>query len=255
MIISHKNRFLFIEVPRTGSTAISKELCELYGGESILRKHAQYNEFLRIANDEEKKYFVFQGNRNPLDDVVSSYFKLKNNHDGNFTNPRLFRSNGGWIDKNHLKRFAFVQKNNADFPTYFRKYYKAQYLKLRVPYFSTYDWPGRQISYIVRFERLNEDFESVVRAFGLQPKRPLPIENKTQHRGNDCYQYYPRDLYTRVVSIFGPYMKKWDYEVPESWGQISIPIISQLKFRLVEKLGAICFRMGVVPRRKMVMYR
>jgi hypothetical protein len=247
MIISDKHRYLFIEVPRTGSTAISKELSERYDGRPILHKHAHYNEFLRVANDHQKSYLVFQGKRNPLDDVVSRYFKLKNNHKGDFTNPQLFRSSGGWIKQKHLKQFEFVQKNNADFSAYFQRYYKVQYLNLRVPYFSPYDWPGRHISKIIRFENLETEFESAIKAIGLQPQRSLPIENKTKRRDQDFYQYYSFDLRRRAISIFGPYMRKWGYNLPDDWGGISIPMVSQWKFKLIENLGVACFRMGVVP--------
>ncbi len=248
MIISDQHRYLFIEVPRTGSTAIGKELCKRYDGKPILHKHSHYSEFLRMAKNNEKNYFVFQGKRNPLDEVVSRYFKLKNNHKGNFTNPQLFRSSGGWINEKHLKQFEFVQKNDADFSAYFKRYYKVRYLNLRVPYFSPYDWPGRRISNIIRFENLEAEFESAIKAVGLQPQRPLRIENKTQNREQDCYHYYPPELRRRTISIFGPYMRKWGYVPPDDWGNIAIPIVSQWKFKLIEILGAACFRIGVVRK-------
>ena len=49
MIISEKNKYLFLELPRTGSTAISKELRDHYDGKRILRKHSLYHEFKKIA--------------------------------------------------------------------------------------------------------------------------------------------------------------------------------------------------------------
>ena len=85
MIISHTHKYLFIELPMTGSTAISKELREQYDGVSILQKHSTYLDFLRVANEAEKQYFVFAGIRHPLDQVVSHYFKFKTGHDGQFT--------------------------------------------------------------------------------------------------------------------------------------------------------------------------
>ena len=55
MIISHKYKYLFIETPHTGSTAISNELQENYDGQRILHKHAYYFEFARQASEEERK--------------------------------------------------------------------------------------------------------------------------------------------------------------------------------------------------------
>ena len=73
MIISHKNKYLFVELPHTATTAIIKEFREKYDGKRILRKHAFFHDFQKIANDDEK-YFVFSCVRNPMDEVVSIYY-------------------------------------------------------------------------------------------------------------------------------------------------------------------------------------
>ena len=59
MIISHKYKFLFIGLPFSASSAISKELNLAYQGEPYLRKHSLYYEFEKIATEEEKKIFCF----------------------------------------------------------------------------------------------------------------------------------------------------------------------------------------------------
>ena len=118
MVISHEHRYLFVELPHTGSTAIHAELCSNYTGENILHKHAYYHEFLKVASSEEKKYFAFSGLRNPLDEAVSIFFKYKTNH-GNYINPRQMKKNGGWVNKRDLVRYHYIKDNNADFPLYF----------------------------------------------------------------------------------------------------------------------------------------
>ena len=57
MIISHKYKYLFIGLPFSASSAISKELNTRYEGQPLLRKHSLFQEFTRIANKEEKEYF------------------------------------------------------------------------------------------------------------------------------------------------------------------------------------------------------
>ena len=54
MIISHAHRYVFVEVPRTGSRAVATELREHYDGHEILRTHATYSDFLRQATDDER---------------------------------------------------------------------------------------------------------------------------------------------------------------------------------------------------------
>ena len=55
MIISHRHRFVFVELPRTGSSAVRRELRELYDGVPILHKHSTYDEFRRQARSEKLK--------------------------------------------------------------------------------------------------------------------------------------------------------------------------------------------------------
>jgi hypothetical protein len=85
MIISHIHKYLFVELPRTGSTAISRELLQNYQGVKILRKHATYFDFLKRKARREK-YFVFSGIRNPLDDAVSAT-SSKTDHRNQYTDP------------------------------------------------------------------------------------------------------------------------------------------------------------------------
>jgi hypothetical protein len=99
MIISHKYKFLFIGLPFSASSAISKELYLQYEGQPFLRKHSLYHEFKKVASKKEQGYFVFAVLRNPMEIVVSMYEKMRANAKGNFTNPTLFAENGGHITK------------------------------------------------------------------------------------------------------------------------------------------------------------
>ena len=40
MIISHRHRYVFVKLPRTGSSAVRRELRELYDGVPILHKRS-----------------------------------------------------------------------------------------------------------------------------------------------------------------------------------------------------------------------
>ncbi len=127
MIISHKYKFLFIGLPFSASSAISKELHLQHEGEPYLRKHSLYHEFEKVATKQEKKYFVFAVLRNPMDIVVTLYEKMKANAKGNFTNPELFTENGGHITKQHRERFNYIHDNKASFQEYFNKFFMKPY--------------------------------------------------------------------------------------------------------------------------------
>ena len=53
MIISHKYRFVFVGLPFSASSAISKELNLMYEGKARLSKHSLYQDFLKDAEAEE----------------------------------------------------------------------------------------------------------------------------------------------------------------------------------------------------------
>jgi len=124
MVISHKYKYIFVELPHTATTAIRNELCELYAGEKILKKHSFYHTLQRTKKDSIKPYFTFSCIRNPADVIVTEYFKFKNNHGRFCTEPVYWKRNGGFISNGALKRFRFLQRTQADFLTYFKKYHR-----------------------------------------------------------------------------------------------------------------------------------
>jgi hypothetical protein len=219
MVISDKHKYLFVELPLTGSTALSKELSDLYDGKRILRKHSRYREFLKIATKEQKKYFVFSGIRNPMDLVVSEYLKIKNNHKERYTTPSEWRRNGGTLSDESLRLYKEIIENNLSFQDYFKKYFK-------IPYDNWSCIAHKKFDYIIRFENLSNDFSEVLKRLNIQPKRDLPQINKTSEKG-DFAKYYTPEIRSRAVFVFGPFMKRWGYSFPEEWN--------------VKKTGALAF--------------
>jgi len=211
VIISHRHRYLFVELPRTGSTAIRRELRDLYDGEPILHKHATYEEFLKRASDDERRYFVFSGIRNPLDDAVSRYFKLKTDHNRRMSDPsrrpKRYPILNRILDRN---AFGFVQKTDADFASYFMRYYV-------LPYDRWASLSHKRFDYVIRFEHLADDFDQVLRRIGIEPKRRLPAVNTTAQRARDYASYYPPHTWARARRVFGPYMERWGYAFPPEW--------------------------------------
>lgn len=235
MIISHKYKYIFIEVPRTACTAIANELCLNYDGQRILHKHTLYPEFFRMANAEEKTYFVFAGVRNPLEIVVGDYFKIKNNHKGNYTNPKSWRKNGGWLNERDLEKFNWIKNTNADFPSFFLKYYK-------LPVDNLISLNENRFDYIIRFENLQDDFSQALELIGITKKRSLPSINKTTGKENKTLSYYTPEIQSRAIAICGPFMKKWGYDLPFEWGDNSITYINQLQFDILSIVRKVYWR-------------
>lgn len=227
MIISHKHKYLFIEVPHTGTTAISQVLREHYAGEKILGKHSNYSEFRKQATCDELEYFVFAGVRNPLDVVVTDFFKYRSNHKGAYTDRE---GRGRWVTPEHEERFRYVAEN-GDFDTFLHKFYKSVYN----------NWfliGHRRFNYVMRFENLEADFSKVLEQLEIQPTEPLPITNKSA-RPREYADMYKQESIRFAAKVFGPFMLEWGYAFPESWGAVKVPLKSRLAFRAKDSLATL----------------
>ena len=129
-------------------------------------------EFLRIASEEEKKYFLFSTVRNPLHEVVSRYYRLKHDHKSAFSDPEAVRKD--FVDYSDLRKYEFVRANDASFASFFQRFH-------RWPFGGWIDVSRPHLHFVMRFED--------------QARR-----------------------------VFGPFVRRWDYEFPSHWGKSKICI-------------------------------
>lgn len=235
MIISHSHKYLFVELPRTGSTAVRRELIENYDGTKILNRHSTYFDFLRICTSEEKKYFVFSCIRNPLDVAVSLYFQLKTNHNEKYTDPEMLKRRKSIVERIQNLMFNHVQDSNADFQTFFLRWFFVPYNNWASISYSHYD-------FVMRFENLQEDFTTALHMIGLEPKRSLPAKNVTAVRDKNFLSYYSPKTIRRAKRVFGPFMKQWGYQFPSEWGDSSVQWWNQLEYDALTMVRTIYWR-------------
>lgn len=214
MIVSERQKYLFIELPHTGSTAISKELCENYDGKRILKKHSFFHEYQRMAPNE-KKYFVFSCIRNPLDEVVSIYLKYKTDQITEYTQISDRK-------RATYQRYNFAKNNNNSFQDYLKKFYK-------LPYDNWSCLAHKQFDYVLRFENLQSDFQVMLGKIGLEQVKPLPVVNTTNQKKH-YLTYYSPEIYDYAKYVFGPFMKRWNYTFPAEWGDSSVPFFAEILF-------------------------
>ena len=232
MIISHKYKFLFIGLPFSASSAISKELHLEYDGEPYLRKHSLYHEFKNVAKKSELKYFVFAVLRNPLEIAVTVYEKMKENAKGNFTNPELFSENGGHITKKQRYIFNYIKDNNSSFQQYFKKFHQKPYDNLSSLTIDDCD-------FVIKYETIAEDYLLALKKAGVRNPKPLPVANKTAGKKNDILAYYTNDIKEISIAVFGPFLDKYNYSFPEEWGVVKTPLKSKLEFLILGVLRKI----------------
>jgi hypothetical protein len=235
MVIDNKHKFIFIELPLTATSAISKEIREMYGSQPFLNKHATYRQFLRSASSEQREYRSIGSIRMPLDQAVSMYFKYKNDKELGerfSTGKNKFRRRNGKFLRQllsvnrHKKRSRYVSRTNADFEQYFLRFYKWPYSNWSV-------LDHKRFNYIIRFENLAADYKKVFTEIGVPIERDLPQANKTPGKKKDFWSYYETDkAKKRAKFVFGPFMRYWGYEFPESWNYIREPWYAQLLFNI-----------------------
>jgi hypothetical protein len=212
MIISHKHKYLFIQLDQTASTAMAGELVKKYDGKPILWKHARYCDFIRKARAE-KKYFKFSGVRNPLDVVVSVYLRRKFDHGGRFSKGKAGFDHTTKLD---IDMYNFIKKTNADFPSFFKKFYSKKIYN---------EWKTKdfdKLDYIYHFEDVQNEFSAILDKLGIKQERPLPVANASIKEGKHFESYYTQEIQALAKIVFGKYMKKWGYEFPKGWKNPSL---------------------------------
>jgi hypothetical protein len=224
VIVSDEHRYVFIELPRTGTTAVATELKENYGGREVLGKHSTYRDFLRIATPEQRSYFKIGSIRNPLDVTVSRYVQLKSNKGERFTDPVKLAQRNTAVERLETRAYHWVHDHDADFEAFLKHFYV-------LPYDTWASLDHKRMDSLLRFETLPADFERTLRQIGIEPVRPLPAVNVTSARDRDFVSYYTPGSIGRAVWVFGPYMREWSYAFPESWGRRRVPLWARLAFR------------------------
>lgn len=236
MVISDKHRFVFVNLPQTASTAISRELVDQYEAREFLYKHALYRtDYLRAANAEQKKYRVISGLRNPMDITVSRYFKVKSDHESRFTKAEDHKIKHGFLRKyimvwRNKRSYKQIVGGDLDFGSWFMASY-------HMPYASWSILDHRKFDKVVRYENLQEDFAEAMRLLHIEQKRPLPLGNKTAIKNKHFTEYFDTDaLRRRAKFVFGPYMKEWGYTFPKEWDRIKIPMGAFTAYKLLNLL-------------------
>ncbi|MBU2979210.1 sulfotransferase family 2 domain-containing protein [Alteromonas sp. C1M14] len=241
MIVCDKFKFVFIQNKQTACTVIADELVENYGGKHILSKHDSFEKFLKIATPQQREYKKVIGIRNPLDKTLAQYYKYTADHH-DYSDPKNWEENGGWSHKSQVEAFMDVNKAGYSFEDYFWKY-------LNYTYMNFYFIPGFSYDFVMRFENLQDDFASMLKAVGAEPVRPLPIGNKTRVKKDTFEAYYTNDkMKAAAVKNFGPFMQQQGYALPEGWG--TVPASSVIKYKLLCSASALTTKYQFLDHRK-----
>ncbi len=235
LIVSHRHRFVFIEVPHTGSHSIAKQLIAHYGGKQILRHHANVTQFLAQASKDEKRYFKLATVRNPLDSATTDYCKLRDNHRGQYTNPAQRLENGGQVTSEHLREYRFIRDQQADFPTFFATFRNRLYNN----WFLVGDY---YFDHVIRFENLQEGFSEFLKLVGVEQIEPVGHVNPTKGKKASFESFYTHEIRRQAASCYGPFMRKWGYDFPDGWDGVHSPWFRELQFKILDRCVGLAAR-------------
>lgn len=220
MIVSDEYRYVFVQTPMTGCSAIANELVTNYKGKPILSKHAVYSTFLSNATEEQKSYFVFSAIRNPLDKVASNYQKMVNNHNSRFTQP---------LNPNFVKAL-FQRRDRILYRRIQRGYTFDEYLSAMKVYDELSSLDHEKFDFILRFENLASDFTKVLEILEIPPVRSLPVYNSTLKKRHFLDYYKSIESKRVAIKKFGPFLSRSNYSFPMEWGEWDVKWIDEIKY-------------------------
>jgi len=210
-MISTTKNFLFIHVPKTGGNSVQNILKKYSDDKIIAYKDYQDGiERFEIENDKYKvtkhstlleykqalepniykNMFKIATLRNPWEMVVSYYFSP---HRGSINWDRTSFIN---LLKNIKPLRYYITTNQKG--SFLGDYFKNSFLKKI----------DNEIDFLLRFERLNDDFKRLCKFIGI-PEYNLPVRNKSDRKHYS--KYYDSELIKLVSNKFREEIKLGNY--------------------------------------------
>lgn len=184
MVISYKHQYIYIDIPKTGCTAIQNyllendETCEqgwieFEGKRTKIESHTKTKEIRNVMGKRFDEFTVFTFIRHPKSRSVSAYF---------------FYKNGSWARSRYVTRNIMAKLNvflTKMLPFSIWSLIKSE--KRITDYF--YDDCGRELIDLVgKTGNMDEDLESICKCIGI-PIRDVevPVQNRSKHKEKENY--------------------------------------------------------------------
>jgi len=183
-----KKEFIFIHIPKTAGTSMTKIFGEAF------QKHNSAKEVIEtIGKEEWNKAYKFTVVRNPWDKVLSQYkFRVKTNKTKMGTNKISFKD---WVACTYGEpKDKYYYHNPTKYKT------QIEWLKN--------DEDIIDMDKILRFENLNNDFKSVAKIIGINSE--LPHINKTTVA--NYRDFYDEDTRQIIEDCFAEDIKVFEYK-------------------------------------------
>lgn len=198
-MISHKHKFIFVQIPKTGCTSVANALAEYCINTSRLKNHFTYSEYLNNKTKREKvnkDYFSFAFVRNPFDRLVSQF-----KYSGMAVWGKVGPTNLDFTFQHYVK---YIVAQNLRFSNH---RYNSKLKKTGDEDWSQLQFVGDDVGFIGKFETLQEDFNTICDKIGI-PQKQVPHLNKTKHKHyteyyDDETRQIVADKYAKDIKYFG----------------------------------------------------
>lgn len=215
-VISRRNGYLFLLAPRTASTAVGDVMCKQLGGKFIPerdlldehgkliveRKHSTARLLVDaglLLRQDVTDLFVITAVRNPFDSLVTWWVKKRTSYVPLLDDPNSFihRSKSAVADIRFVMDHTFdewVTRNYAD----------------AVPRSMYAEWL-EDADFVMRFEKLQHDFEEAMGRVGIDQVPVIPVLNPTEARDADYRSYYTPQSRHLAARAFAPDLERFGY--------------------------------------------
>ncbi|CAN5475376.1 MAG: hypothetical protein ACR2JP_06705 [Acidimicrobiia bacterium] len=218
-VLSRRHGFLFIQNPRTGSTAIGDGLLVPELGAEVVGipashqtagdKHASAAELVQrglLSADEIAGLYVFGAIRNPYDSLVSLYEKMHGGYAPLLDDPTA------WVHRQPAYLASMRVAVGAEFSDWviFHLTRRPKWQLPRATFTRGRSIPDRYLGLdrLLRYETLQGDFDAAMDDLGL-PRLEIPRVNVTDRIADYRSRYTPtarwlaRRTYRRYQDVFG----------------------------------------------------
>jgi hypothetical protein len=206
MRISHKHKFIFIAIPKTGSTVIRNHLDSYSDVNGNSNNTSPF--YHHVKADTLKSYFVenkldwssyfkFSFLRNPYARLVSQYYYWLTVADGDMGNH----------NKQFYENCKLVKKNTRNFNDFvLNPEFEGMHEHPQI------SWLTDDMNFVGKLENLQIDFNKVCNEIGI-PKKILQKTNKTDHA--HYTDYYTDSTISYVKKKYADEINKFNYSFGE----------------------------------------
>ena len=208
-MISHKHKFIFVHVPKTGGTSIEAlfypprrpwktSYVGFHGWDDknkIWMQHATIQQVNDLYMGDLSEYFKFGFVRNPWDRAVSDWMLFQT---------KTYRTSEPFV--NYLNVMGVFKRMLKPVESD----YRADHILPQCDFL--FDSENRPVDFIGRFENLQEDFNTVCDKIGI-PRQQLPHKHKTKHK--HYTEYYDDETREIVAEKYAKDIEYFGYEFGE----------------------------------------